>query len=163
GPFASANGGGLYHTQMFYDGGNRLRREIDAEGNTSSSTYDQVGNLKTSTDGRGSFYTVTYEYDAKNRLVRKTTPTGSADHPGPDAVEEFNYDAAGNLIEHIDPRGEQFATHMDVDARGLVLETKRIGGTAGSPETLIEKSEYDLAGNRIKFTDVRGDNFVTTY
>ncbi|NET40164.1 MAG: RHS repeat protein, partial [Cyanothece sp. SIO1E1] len=162
GPYTDPEGNS-YTTTMRYDGGNRLRETTDAEGFVIKHAYDNAGNMISSTDGRGEFYTVKYDYDAKNRLVKVTSPTGSAEDPGPEAVERYKYDAAGFMTEYEDPRGSQFKTTYKVDARGLILEVRRPGGSPEEPTELVETSTYDLAGNRITLTDVRGEGFTTTF
>ena len=51
-----------------YDRNMRNIGTTDAEGNTTSSTYDTRGNLRTKTDGNGN--TTTYHYDSVNRLIK---------------------------------------------------------------------------------------------
>lgn len=64
----------------------------DANGNTSSKTYDMDGNLAVSTDATG--YTVTYKYDASDRCIQIT---------GPRTTTTIEYDKFGNRTKLSDP------------------------------------------------------------
>ncbi|MCI9419048.1 MAG: hypothetical protein HFG32_03405 [Eubacterium sp.] len=65
-----------------------------ADGSTSTNTYDQYGRLETATDYNGT--TAAYEYDGQDR-VTKETKTGRAG--GPSAVTTYTYDRYGRVEE----------------------------------------------------------------
>jgi large repetitive protein len=135
-------------TDFEYDkNGRRVAVELPLT-QRSITTYDEVGNVKTVTDFNGD--TITYNYDAENRLESKQfsvsgevpvtityTPSGQiktvVDGRG---TTTFNYDERGRLVSRIDPDGPYLAS-------GATIEY-----------------EYDAAGNR---TEVRTPSGVTTY
>jgi RHS repeat-associated protein len=137
-----------HRTEFEYDkNGRRVAVELPLT-QKSITTYDQVGNVKTVTDFNGS--TITYGYDAENRLTSKQfsvsgespvtvtyTPSGQiktvVDARG---TTTFNYDERGWLVSRIDPDGPYLAS-------GATIEY-----------------EYDAAGNR---TSVKTPAGVTQY
>ena len=162
GPYGDASGT-LFTTIYVYDGGNRLRKITDADGYVTTYEYDAVANRTAVTDGRGGYYRVQYDYDAQNRVVRKSYPSGSSTAPGPQLVEQYVYDGVGNLIQDIDPRGLSFATNYDYDAQNRLVQIRTIGGSSSALVAQLEKYTYDEVGNRLTYTDPRGGGFVTQY
>ncbi|AFZ10677.1 RHS repeat-associated core domain protein (plasmid) [Oscillatoria nigro-viridis PCC 7112] len=123
-------------TEFEYDkNGRRVAVELPLT-QRSVTTYDEVGNVKTVTDFNGN--TVTYGYDAENRLTSKQfsvigespvtfTYTSSGQIKTVVKGQEttvFNYDELGRLVSRIDPDGPYLAS-------GATIEY-----------------EYDAAGNR---------------
>lgn len=80
---------------------------------TTSSTYDSAGNLLSHNDGST---TLTYAYDAANRLRSLSEPGGSCptdlDASGPGCVR-FEYDDNGNEIKRVMPRDATQTTTRD--------------------------------------------------
>ncbi|HND52865.1 MAG TPA: hypothetical protein PLV92_10730, partial [Pirellulaceae bacterium] len=153
----------LEKTTSTFDARNRVRSTTDAEGNTTTFAYDAAGNRIRQTDPRGSYYTTDYVYDGANRLVRTTRAAGTPDAPQAPLVDRFEYDGAGNLITLIDARGAQFATNYTYDAADHLLSVQKVAGTPGLPVAQFESYTYDAVGNRITYTDPRGDAYRTTY
>ncbi|MEG4364103.1 hypothetical protein Q5692_21580 [Microcoleus sp. C2C3] len=135
-------------TEFEYDkNGRRVAVELPLN-QRSVTTYDEVGNVKTVTDFNGD--TITYGYDAENRLTSKqfsvigevpvtiTYTSGGQIKTVVDARETttFNYDELGRLVSRIDPDDPYLAS-------GATIEY-----------------EYDDAGNR---TETRTPNGVTNY
>jgi YD repeat-containing protein len=138
------------------------------------------------TDAAGSEWS--YEYNPLGKLTRVTPPGGNPNqirswtyngsnqltseyHPESDLVDDFRYDAAGNLSHKRDKRGTEFDYDYDLDGR---LWRVRENGPAGSRTTQFEfypgtdqrrrattpavttNYHYDTAGR----LDVRTDAFA---
>lgn len=111
------------------------------------STYDLVGNLISVTNPRG---TVTrYTYDARNqrteeiRGAQPCTPSGS----DVNVTTRYEYDAVGNLVRTVDPRGN--ATTHEYDAAGRRVKTVDPLGQA-------TRQVYDANGNLTDSVDPEG-------
>jgi YD repeat-containing protein len=110
--------------------------------------------LISSTDEDG---TITFEYDAKGRLIRKTDPSGDVTTFAYDAncnliaktdplgnITTFEYDAAGNLVKETDPLGN--VTSFAYDTNGnLVCQTEPLGS--------LTSYQYDSNGRAIQITE----------
>ena len=104
----------------------------DANGNTSSKTYDKDGNLVLSTDAMGN--TVTYKYDAGDKCIQisgpRTTTTIEYDNFGnrsklldPDlGIIDYTYTPYGELASQI---ASEDTTEYSYDKLGRVTEEKR--------------------------------------
>jgi len=87
-------------TQYDYDARGRLIRESKPNGAVLEYGYDDVGNRTrlTTTQANGDSRTVTYTFDALNRLSTVTDDTGTT---------TYGYDAAGNRASLTRPNGVQ--------------------------------------------------------
>ena len=111
----------------------------DANGNTSSKTYDMDGNLAVSTDATG--YTVTYKYDASDRCIQIT---------GPRTTTTIEYDKFGNRTKLSDPDlGTIEYTYTPYGELASQTDSK---GTA--------EYVYDLIG---RITDEKRKDFTYSY
>ena len=85
-------------------------------------TYDQDGNVLTTTDAP--LATTTYEYDVRNRLMWTIEPKPStglgADHNSSNPKTENIYDLAGELVQTIDPLSR--VTTYQYDGMGRLHE-----------------------------------------
>ena len=125
--------------------------------------YDEAGNLIAEGDSRGEGYTQRYRYDKVGRMDQIIRPTGSNGNRGPDAVTEFDFDAAGNVIKILHPRsnadGERFEQTYDYNGRGtLNFQIDAVGNRTDYG--------YDDAGNISTLTQAGGefaDTRVTTF
>jgi RHS repeat-associated protein len=108
-----------------YDGKGRLIKTLDNRGNLSTKQYDaadrvtkemdEFGNVtEYQFDGRGLLTTKnvagvneSYEYDAKNRLIKTTFDNGT--------FEKLTYDEVGNLVKKVDSKNNIFEYQYDAN------------------------------------------------
>ncbi|MXN75843.1 type IV secretion protein Rhs [Burkholderia sp. 4701] len=122
--------------QMKRDANGRLVKEIDYWGQTRRYQYGPAGDLLRSTDPLGR--TIDYVNDRLGRIVQKRIP----DSRQPDGirVEEFAYDACGNLLRAANP---DRLVEFQHDAEGRVIEEKQ-------GDDFSISFAYDADGNRIE-------------
>jgi len=101
-------------------------------------SYDNVGNRLTSTDALSNnsvakLPTVTYSYDALNRVISTADARGQK--------IQFGYDGKGNLLRTIDPRGN--ILEYDFDAVDRLIRTVDAEGRETS-------YSYDVLNNEIR-------------
>ncbi|MCC3595807.1 MULTISPECIES: putative Ig domain-containing protein [unclassified Microcoleus] len=136
-------------TDFEYDkNGRRVAVELPLT-QRSVTTYDEVGNVKTVTDFNGD--TITYGYDAENRLSSKQFAPGSGETP-----VTFTYTQSGQIKTVVDARG---TTTFNYDELGRLVSRKDPDGPYLASGATIEY-KYDAAGNR---TEIRTPSGVTTY
>lgn len=135
-------------TQYFYDAYGQNVRTVDAEGHSSTSTFDHFGNLLTRTDARGGV--TSYTYDADDRVLTKTDPEGH--------TTINTYDAVGNRTAMRDANGH--TTLFVYDRNNMLIATidPKDGDPSGNRTTSFG---YDVVGNRTQATDAEGR--ITTY
>ena len=136
-------------TKFEYDKNGRRVAVVLPLGQRSSTTYDDAGNVKTVTDFNGN--SVSYGYDAENRLVSKLFAVSG------EVPVTFTYTIGGQVKTVVDARG---TTSFNYDERGRLVSRKDPDGPylAGSNVTI--EYGYDVAGNR---TEVRTPDGVTNY
>ena len=122
----------------------RLAYDVGAQAQTTTYSYDGVGNLLTTTDPLT--HQTSSRYDALNRLLQVTDPAGG--------VTRYAYDPAGNLSQVTDPRG--LATRYTYDGLGNMVQQV-------SPDTGTATHTYDAAGNLVSKVDARGVVASYTY
>jgi len=105
-----------------------------------------------------------YEYDALNRLTRKTVPERPAPHPAPLAAAEtrdvfYGYDLRGlQLYARFDSAAGEGVTNV-WDGFGRTLSTSiNLGGTTRTLNYI-----HDSNGNRIRITHPDGNYFRTDF
>lgn len=128
-----------------FDALNRLWHDIGALNQTTTYSYDAMGNL-TSVDGPLASNTdeTKFEYDALNR---RTTAIDALL-----GVTRFSFDALDQLTRVTDPRN--LVTQYTVNALGDVTKLE-------SPDTAVTDKTYDEAGNVKTSANARG--IVATY
>ena len=131
-----------------FDGLARLKDLYGAQSQQTHFTYDQQGNLKTSTDPLA--HVTVNDYDALNRLVKVTQPL--LDGASTAGTIGYGYDAQDNLTAVTDPLG-----HVTSYGYSGFNELK----TLASPDTGTTTYTYDAAGNVKTLQDARGQ--VATY
>ncbi|QQO57167.1 MAG: RHS repeat protein [Thiohalocapsa sp. PB-PSB1] len=124
-------------TTTTYDDWGNVATETDPEGNITRFEYDVMGNVLVRTDPRGKRWTMTY--DAAGNQLTDTDPLNQ--------TETFAYDEAGNLISETD-RNTHTTTHA-YDARNQRISTT-------DPLDAVTRTEYDLAGRATRMIDALG-------
>jgi RHS repeat-associated protein len=134
-----------------YDGEGHQLTETNPLGKTTTSTYDDAGNLASVTDALN--HATTYAYNASNRLTSVTAPASG--------VVSYTYDSVGNRLTATDALNHTTTSTYDADNR-----------LASVTSPLNEKTTYfyDANGNLIKQVDPRGnvqganpDDYATTF
>jgi RHS repeat-associated protein len=137
-----------HRTEFEYDkNGRRVAVELPLT-QRSITTYDEVGNVKTVTDFNGS--TITYGYDAENRLTSKQFSVSG------ESPVTLTYTPSGQIKTVVDTRG---TTTFNYDERGWLVSIIDPNGPYLASGATIEY-EYDGAGNR---TSVKTPAGVTQY
>jgi YD repeat-containing protein len=170
-----------YQVNNTYDANNRLisSREdaMDENGalvnKTTKATYDYDGNVLTATDALGN--TTTSEYDQRGNLIKKYTHVTSDGRAVPIAML-YAYDNAGRLVREVSPKN--FVSGADIDSMNRteygydkedrLLQTKSIYKKPGSDAftTVVTKAmTYDNNGNVLTEKDAMGvqNNYATVY
>ena len=120
--------------------------------------YDLNGNLSVKTDANG--MTLTYTYDALNRLVNKTAPP-APDYTNATMVYDTCANGIGRLCQESTPApwingGFESGTRLNYDPMGRVTGTQWFNYGAQAWQNGVG-AKYDLAGNltQITFPDGR--------
>jgi RHS repeat-associated protein len=108
-------------------------------------TYDENGNVLSSTDSLGNVTKFTYE-PVFNKIETYTDALND--------VTRFTYDVKGNLTSTIDARGN--TTSISYNSGGQVIQTTDAAGK-------ITKLGYDSVGNIISVTDVLGHSHTSRF
>ncbi len=133
-----------------------------------TATYDDNGQLVSSTDALGR--TTTYVYDQLGRLAKATAPNLG--------VTRYTYDLLGDQLSVTDPNGatasatydflgRQVTSTQAVRQTGTSHTTRYTYGPGGwlsetrSPGDIVTKATYNAAGETLTSTD--GANAVTSY
>jgi RHS repeat-associated protein len=129
-------------TTYIYNPRDQLLSQSFADGSAFRYTYDTRGNLTEATDARGS---TVLEYDAADRLVKITDPSGR--------FLTFAYDAGGRRTQMVDQDG--FTVNYSYDAAG------RLAGLTNAQGNAIVTYTYDIVGRLAR--DDNGNGTYTTY
>lgn len=134
-------------TTYVYDGFDRLYQEKYPNPTNPNDlvqyAYDPAGNVTSRLIRNGQ--AITYGYDALDRLTSKTLPTGSGN-----ANPTFTYDLVGNMLTASNAN-TVYSTDLSYawDALGRKISETSAYMSAGS---ITKTMQYDLAGNRTRFT-----------
>ena len=164
-----------------YGAGNVLTSTVDADGATTTYSYDPLGRVKSVTTPRGNAagatatdYTWTFAYDANGNRTTVTDPQGRVTATGYDALNRpisqttplgltslTSYDALGRVTSTTDPRGtvtgataSDYTTNYGYDDAGQLTSVQRPGQAA---TTL----GYDADGNLTSQTSPSGTSKTT--
>ncbi|MDQ3933069.1 MAG: Ig-like domain-containing protein [Actinomycetota bacterium] len=117
---------------------------------TTHRTYDANGNVKTTTDQRGT--TTEIDYNGRNLPVERRAPFNRA--TGRLLKTRYHYDAAGNRTKVVSPRAYDAGgpdatelattTHYDKVNRPIRLDLPK---SAGDPDQIYVHRRYDANGN----------------
>jgi RHS repeat-associated protein len=130
-------------TRFYYDGQNRLIKQVFANQDTQLFQYDalrkvaQVDCLNRTTS---------FDYDARDRLVEVVSP---------DLRRLLAYDGAGRLLSVAEDNHPQAAVTMTYNALGWLMTESSCG--------LTHIYTYDLAGSRVRAAFGTGRTAHTTY
>ena len=142
--------------------GEKLITLTDANDNSTSYLYDQLGRLSTETDPKGN--TIRYAYDAKGNLISKTDANGN--------VTSYCYDGNGKLLKKTypdnsevsytyDPKGNILsATNKDITYNFTYDSANRMTSSMDSNSRYLQYS-YDTAGKKTK--TIYPDGSVVSY
>ena len=152
-------------TSVSYDKVGNIVRVLNAKNQITAYTYDALGNVLTMVDPQGGTYTFTY--DDKGQLLSTTNPEGET------VTQEWN--EKGKLQSQTNGEGER--TTYDYDAKGNLTavfqpngnvlnyfydQVDRISQVSDNIGT-IAKYTYDGNGNRLTVTDGLDRTMTYTY
>ena len=165
-PTQNTNALGFTAKTTKFDKAGRALESIDINGKVSTSTYDTMGRVLTSTvDGQ----TTTYEYDGNGRATKTIYPDG---------LETYSkYDSSGNTQESGDNQGTKTLNTYDSNNNLIASKTYKDGTLTNKSQTEYDNKNrviatidsfnnktlfaYNTKGQKTKTTDVLGR--VTTY
>ena len=147
-----------------YDENDNVTSKTSADGTKETYKYDSNSNLiyENSEDRKG----VTYEYNEQNLLVKETDALGvwkSYAYDGNQVVtvthrnglvENYSYDAMGNIVNESDSNGRTTAYVYD-NRNQIIKKTDSYGNS--------EEYKYDGNGNVVEYIDKLGSKTVTVY
>ena len=127
-----------------------LRYEYDLLGNKTAEV-SPLGNLTTEPGN----YKVSYDYDQLGRKIKMIAKaTDKFTNLTVEMTTKYYYDANGNLVKTIDPKGREW--QYTYSARGWRL-------TESDPSNNTVRYQYDVLGNKTAVTDPRGNGTDGTY
>ncbi|WP_223300941.1 FG-GAP-like repeat-containing protein [Oscillatoria nigro-viridis] len=124
----------------------------DSDDVVTSYTYTNKNLIDIETDPNGRV--TDYDYNDKNQLVKITVAKGTPD----EAMQQFEYDAAGNQKAVVDENG--IRTEYEYDAMNQLKKTTFAKGT---PDEAVQQFEYDAAGNQTATIDENGNRTESEY
>ena len=153
-----------------YDAQGDLISMTDALGHITYYSYDQLGNVLSSSvqASAGTFATTSYTYNSFGEVLTFTDPLGnttsnaydnsgnliSVTFPVPNIVTQFSYDSKGELIQITDPLGH--GTAVAYNSVGLV-------SSITDTQHNTTSYQYDAHGNRTAVTDANGKTTSFAY
>ncbi|MER7588850.1 RHS repeat-associated core domain-containing protein [Micromonospora sp. NPDC127501] len=146
-PSSSSDAQGNTSTYTYNGAGNRLSSK-DAQAAEAKIEYNSDGTVKSSTDPGNGTNKTTYQYDSNKQLISVTPPSGTSL-----GVRTINYDEFGRVHEATDGAGR--TTHFDYDKNDRVT---KISYSDATPDVSYT---YDAAGNVYAREDGNGyQNFA---
>ncbi len=156
---SETNANGVITSYTYNDAGNILSSSVKKNSNASAqliqrSTYDLVGRAMTQTDGNGN--TTTLEYNALGK-VRKTVYPGDSTIPAATVI--CQYDVLGNLKFQQDSLDKVKLFTYDNQGRQLSVSEKKSDDT----QSINMSVTYDVNGNKCTEVDGNGNKKYNTY
>ena len=163
------NGSIDYEYHRTFNENSKLVDYTDANGVTTSYTYDSNGNVirEDTTDGTYSI-NKTYTYDSRNNKTSETDYNGN--------TTTYEYDSKNNLIKVIDAKGNTIEQSYDASNRLIRkkdkngnIESYRYTGSTDKPTEIedsrgnITRFTYDIMHRVLSETDANGNISTTTY
>ncbi|MBW7458618.1 hypothetical protein K0U00_31705, partial [Paenibacillus sepulcri] len=147
-----------YKLKEYYDKlGRTVRKEETKKDKPTQTlaqyTYDNIGNMLTTTDGLTPAHTSTYAYDALGQLGSVSSTVN-----GTVQVTSYRYDMMGNLTQILFPDNKTTVKKYD-EAGRLIQNTE----AAVSGKNNVENYYYDNNGNQTKLVDRNGTRFKYTF
>src|SRR5439155_13258489 len=145
-----------------YDSRDRLKAKVTPEG-TLNYTYDAHGNVLTINSSNTNGASMTYTYDALNRLA-SATDNRIAAQGGPSSPTTYSYDPTGNLTGYVYPNTVQTAKLFDPLNR-LTQTCSATSSPACSAGTKLSSFAYTLglAGNRTAVAELSARHVAYGY
>jgi RHS repeat-associated protein len=158
------NGNGIRTSHPYPGGGNTIRdiafdqldrptTLTDPLGRTSTTGYDNNGDVTSTADPLGG--TTTYSYDVSGRPTAVTAPGGGS--------RGTVYDAAGNVIKSTSPSGGVSTYTYDNDNRIASVVDPRGNASGANPADYTLSYGYDAAGDLTTVTDQLGKTTTFAY
>ncbi|WP_344172449.1 LamG-like jellyroll fold domain-containing protein, partial [Pilimelia columellifera] len=166
-----------FTTTMRYDDAGNLTSTVSPSGAVTVHAYDSVGDRTSTRDPHG--VVTKFGYDYTGRLVRTEDGLGrvagsrydkfgqqSEQYSGRPVAgsndevlrkQTYEHDAAGNLIAAVDPYGTRTTYAYDALNR-LARQVEPVS----DDKSVTTSFGYDIAGNRVRYTDGRGHHTFTT-
>jgi YD repeat-containing protein len=169
-PLGNVTGGNPanYTTTYTYDAAGRVLTDTDELGRTISNTYDDAGRKTSTTDANG--HTTTYGYDNANHLIQITEADPDGTGPLEAPVTKYTYDAAGNRVTMIGPRGNCSGCNAAAYTTTYTYDLNNRLAASTTPKGEKTSYSYDANGNLAAVVDPRGnvqganpDDYKTTY
>ncbi|MDX2109954.1 MAG: RHS repeat-associated core domain-containing protein [Verrucomicrobiota bacterium] len=156
----------LESTVVYLDAQRQVKNK-DAYGVETTTTFDSSGRKVALTDSNNN--SRTWQYSPRGELVKELFPSSTLDYPikyfydpagrlidvtrGVEGLADYQrsttfYDAKGQVVEAIDPKGISNLTYYDANGRKI-----RSVEAAGTADQAITKFSYDAAGNLLKIVD----------
>jgi YD repeat-containing protein len=144
-----------------YDNRDRLKTKATPEG-TLGYTYDAHGNVLTIASSNANGASMTYTYDALNRLASATD--NRLAQGGPSTPATYSYDPAGNLSAYVYPNTVQTGNIVDPLNR-LAQTCVATSSPACTASQKLSSYAYTLgaAGNRTNMLELGGRNVAYGY
>src|SRR6185437_3690907 len=120
-------------------------------------TYDAAGNMQTLSSSNAGGASMTYGYDAVNRLASVLDASGTT---------TYSYDAVGNLAGYAYPNGVSTGYSYDPLNRLKQMQSLCASGTGcGAPGTQLSSYTYTLGptGNRLSVAELSGRSVTYGY
>ena len=135
-------------TVQVYGQRNLLTRTVGGAGQKIEFAYDQNGDLRSTSDPRGSGRTSSVGRDTLRRVSQLTNAFGG--------VTQLAYDLNDQVTRAVDPRA--VTTRYRYNGYGDLLEQQ-------SPDAGVSNNDYDAAGNRTvhRFQQVAGTDITVRY
>ncbi|MEU4163805.1 ricin-type beta-trefoil lectin domain protein [Actinoplanes sp. NPDC026670] len=151
-PTTVTSAGGVA-TRAAYNSAGEPTRITDGAGNVTRMTYDGAGRAVRTTAPDGTYSTVTYDFAGRQTVSAQYTAAGQLLRD-----QSQVYDVAGLPTKVVDARKTTRTFEYDVLGR-LISQREPVNGS----HAIATSFGYDASGRQTRFTDGRGNNFITTY